>query len=97
MATGKAKAQQHCLSTALHVVHYQRDGSLDVEAIYFVHATKVQEEGFLVEASFLGASGKAHADLQNVMQGSDHLLHLCGSSGGCRSLWPRKGITHVME
>jgi hypothetical protein len=102
LARGAAKHYSRMSSkvqpgTALHSIHYQRDGSVDVECLYYVHATKVQEEGLLVEATFLGPSGKAHSDLQNIRQGSDHLLHLCSSGGGCRSLRSRKGVIHVLQ
>ena len=70
----------------LQVVHFLQDGTTDVEALYYVHDAKEQEDGLLVEASFIGASGKAHADYQDIRRGSNHIIHLCNSGGGCRSL-----------
>ena len=82
---------------ALQAVHYLPDGSPGVEALYFVHDVEPDPDGALVNASFIGASGKAHSDLQNVKDSSDHMLHLCRSTNGCRSSARRTGVQHVLE
>ena len=82
---------------ALLTVHYQENGARDVDALYFIHDVRPDPDGALISPSFLGASGKAHADLQNVQEGSDHMLHLCRTTNGCRSQALRTGVQHVLE
>ena len=102
LARGAGKAFPRMLAKlkpgkALQAVHYLDNGAKDVEAVYFIHDVLPDPDGALVTASFLGASGKAHADLQNVQEGSDHMLHLCRTTNGCRSQALRTGVQHVLE
>ena len=82
---------------ALQAIHFLENGLPDVEALYFVHEVLPDPDGALVNASFIGASGKAHSDIQNVQDGSDHMLHLCRNTNGCRSHAMRTGVQHVLE
>ena len=102
IARGSGKAFPRMLAKlkpgkALQAIHYLDNGALDVEALYFIHDVLPDPDGALVNASFLGASGKAHSDLQNVRDGSDHMLHLCRTTNGCRSQAHRTGVQHVLE
>ena len=82
--------------SALVVRHLLNSGSKDVDALYYVHDRKFQEDGVLCECTFVGASGKAHSDFQNIKKGTDHILHLCSSTNGCPSLRKRSSIVHAL-
>ena len=82
--------------SALIVRHLLNSGSKDVDALYYVHDRRFQEDGVLCECTFVGASGKAHSDFQNIKKGTDHVLHLCSSTNGCPSLRNRSSIVHAL-
>ena len=82
--------------SALVVRHLLNSGSKDVDALYYVHDRRFQEDGVLCECTFVGASGKAHSDFQNIRKGTDHVLHLCSSTNGCPSLRNRSSIVHAL-
>ena len=82
--------------SALLVRHLMPSGKVDVDAFYYLDARVAQKDGLLCECTFLGASGQAHSDLQNIRRGSGRLLHLCMTASGCPSLWNRSAVIHAM-
>ena len=56
-------------TSALVVRHLLNSGSKDVDALYYVHDRRFQEDGVLCECTFVVASGKAHSDFQNIRKG----------------------------
>ena len=82
--------------SALVVRHLLMTGAKDVDALYYVHDCRHQVDGVLCECTFVGASGKAHSDFQNIRKGTDHVLHLCSSTNGCPSLRNRSSVVHAL-
>ena len=52
--------------SALLVRHLLPSGKVDVDAFYYLDSRIAQKDGLLCSCTFLGASGKAHSDLQNI-------------------------------